>query len=90
MRQINCLIPYGNYFVTGSDDMTIRLWELTQGDLKNRCLVKKPSAIHLAKNSINCLTTYGSLLASGSKDKTIKFWNKEKLLLSHSFENSVL
>jgi len=79
MDSVFCLLPYKSKFkneceqiISGSDDMSIRFWNINTG----KCL----SIILGHKGSVNCLQLLAineELLISGSNDRTIKIWNLE-------------
>lgn len=60
----------GQIIASGSDDGTIRLWDVTTG-LENRILVGHSDSV----NSIAFSVTDGKIQASGSKDRTVKIWD---------------
>lgn len=61
--------PHGHFLVTGSNDRTIKLWELNTGKPIKTLSGHAGSAIALA------ISPNGELLASGSGDNTIKLWH---------------
>ncbi len=70
--------PEGNMIASGSDDKTVRLWDLTSGKV-----------IYILTGHSHFVKTVawnfdGTILASGSDDKTIKLWklNQEICTLS--------
>jgi WD40 repeat protein len=77
---VTCLLVLPGRFVSGSNDLTIRLWN------GNKCL----DIIKGHKGAINCLILLDDgNIASGSKDKTIKIWDGKSFscqltILGHS------
>lgn len=63
------LSPNGRFAITGGEDQTIRVWEITTG----RCLYTFRG--HQGQVLAVGLSLDGSQLLSGSEDKTIKLWN---------------
>lgn len=61
--------PYGEKFVTGSEDTTIKIWNLATGQ-EIRTLEKHTSGIHAL-----AISPDGKLLASGGDDNSVKLWN---------------
>ncbi len=63
--------PQGDWFASGSDDYTIRLWSLATGE----CLRVLPG--HTSWISALCFAPSGTpyLLASGSEDQSIRLWD---------------
>jgi uncharacterized protein with WD repeat len=61
--------PDGQYIVSGSDDITVRVWDATSGE----CL-------HVLEGHFSGITSVtfspdGLLLASGSWDRTVQVWD---------------
>jgi COMPASS component SWD3 len=69
-NSINCLAisPNGEMLASGSEDNTIRLWNLETGE----CLATLSG--HEAGVKSVAITSDGQLLVSGSADNTIKLW----------------
>jgi WD40 repeat protein len=63
------IMPDGKTLVTGSGDKTIKIWNLSTGELKNTLIGHTDAVFSLA------MTPDGQTLVSGSGDKTIKIWN---------------
>ena len=63
---ITSIIINENKILSGSDDKTIKIWDLDSGKLLNT-LIGHTSSIH-------ALTIHNSKIISGSNDKTIKIW----------------
>ncbi|CAD8127277.1 unnamed protein product [Paramecium sonneborni] len=82
---VNCLIfmKQTNLFLSGSDDKSIRIWEMKQN---NQWSCQQKLDGHLG--SIFCLiyNKTEDLIISGSLDKTIKFWGKIKNQNNRSFQ----
>ena len=72
------LSPDGRTLVSGSADKTIKIWNLTTGQLTHTLNAHK-NIVHTVAMSID-----GRTLVSGSADKTIKVWNLTTGQLTHT------
>jgi WD40 repeat protein/serine/threonine protein kinase/pSer/pThr/pTyr-binding forkhead associated (FHA) protein len=61
--------PSGRFAVSGGEDQTIRLWDITTG----RCMYTFRG--HQGQVSAVAISPDGSQLVSGSQDKTVKLWS---------------
>ena len=61
--------PNSNVVATGSDDNTIKLWEVNTGQVISTLLGHSWSVVTLA------FSADGETLISGSRDKIVKFWS---------------
>ena len=59
-----CLIVHNNILYSGSDDRTIRAWNLDT----NECI----TALQGHTSFVNCLIVHNNILYSGSSDNTIR------------------
>jgi WD40 repeat protein len=66
--------PDGRLLASGSDDKTIKLWDVATGSLV------RTLEGHTRDVSSVAFSPDGRLLASGSWDKTIKLWDISDLL----------
>ena len=80
---ITCLIVFENSFVTGSNDFTIRFWDISKNNLE-------PFAITGHSKRISCFSQYGQYLLSGSADKTLKLWANKKEFSSTKFDEELV
>lgn len=67
--------PGKETFLSGSQDQTVRMWEIEETNNKG-----EPECVHVCRGhagSVNCLATNTKVqkFASGSWDKTIKIWD---------------
>ena len=63
--------PDGQMLASGSEDKTIKLWNLKTGDLLRTLTGHEDSVLSVA------ISPDGQTLASGSQDSTIKLWKKK-------------
>ena len=63
------IAPDGQSLVSGSEDRTIRQWDLASGELLQEFAGHQDAVRTVA------LSPDGTTLASGSSDNTIKLWN---------------
>jgi WD40 repeat protein len=65
------LSPDGRYLASGSDDNTVKLWNLESND--------ETATLKEHSHYVFCVTfsSDGKSLASGSGDKTVKLWSIE-------------
>ena len=68
--------PDGSTLASGSDDTTIKLWDINSGEVKNTLTGHSDSVSSIA------FSPDGSTLASCSHDNTIKLWKSANLNLS--------
>jgi WD40 repeat protein len=73
LRPINSLSysPDGSRIVSGSDDMTIRVWDAETGEV-----IKKLTGHSYAVYSVS-FSVDGSRIVSGGRDHTIRLWDAE-------------
>jgi U3 small nucleolar RNA-associated protein 13 len=80
-----------NFMITGSQDRTVKYWNLKDIDFENPSEDHKPRALYTHQahdkdiNSI-CVTPNDKLFATGSQDKTAKVWNVETGALVGTFK----
>ncbi len=72
----------GDTLVTGSEDSTIRVWDVAT----KRCL--RTLTAHTSAVNCVCFTPDGARLVSGSDDCTIKVWNPETWELERTLTGS--
>ena len=65
--------PGSSTLASGSDDDTIRIWNLTWNAWRNRPI----QTLHGHTNAVESVawSPDGTMLASGSKDRTVRLWN---------------
>jgi WD40 repeat protein len=67
-----CFSPDGRYALSGSEDRTVKLWDIEKGNC-----IRTLSGHTEAVNSV-CFSPDGKHALSGSVDKTVKLWDIEK------------
>ena len=63
---VNCLVVHNNILYSGSDDATIRAWNLDT----NECI----TTLQGHTRGVRCLIVHNNILYSGSTDTTIRAW----------------
>ena len=66
---VYCLTVVGNKLYTGSDDRTIRVWDIDTH--------QHITALEGHTDDVYCLTVVGNKLYSGSFDRTIRVWDTD-------------
>jgi len=66
-----CLRVWGKYLFSGSDDKTVKVWNLET--------LEEVTTLTGHSDTVYCLQVWGKYLFSGSNDKTVKVWNLETL-----------
>ncbi|MFC1668569.1 AAA family ATPase, partial [Chlamydiota bacterium] len=71
--------PDGRYIVSGSDDKTVKVWEIENGKQKGEPVVFQDKGRNLAEYSAWSVSFSpdGRYVVSGSMDKTVKVWEIE-------------
>jgi WD40 repeat protein len=73
--------PDGSTLISGSRDRTIKVWNLTNGQLQGRL------AGHRFTVTVLAISPNGQIMTSGSDDETIKLWDFHTGSLRHTLEN---
>jgi len=75
-----CLLPGGKYFICGTKQGLLNLYEVKSGDLLHSVQGHRKEIWELSFHASPKIKTMGStvLIASCSADKTIKFWTLQK------------
>jgi len=64
---------FGNQIVSGSSDMTIRVWDLDEGPGWSRGSCRRTIAGH--SGAVRCLQASATRIVSGSYDATLRIWD---------------
>ena len=73
--------PDGSTLISGSSDTTIKVWNLTNGQLQ------RTLAGHTGMVGALAISPNGQIIASGSDDETIKLWDKDTGEVRHTLKN---
>lgn len=81
-EEVSCLAfsPNGNLVVSGSDDSTLRLWDISTG------VSTATFEGHTSTITAITFSTDGNFIASGSHDKTVRLWDVAKGVSIATFE----
>lgn len=75
---VTSLLVVGDKIISGSDDMSIHIYDINKGELTKRLLGHD--------GGVWALQNYGNALVSGSTDRTVRVWNIETGKCTHVFD----
>ena len=75
-----CFSPDGKYLVSGSSDNTVKLWEVSSGQMIRTFQGHSSSVLSVS------FSPDGRRIASGSYDKTVKLWDATTAKLISTFQ----
>jgi len=76
---ITVITSHNNALISGSADMTIRIWNPVKHGLQQD---KNQHIISGHKGTVTCFLSYKDLLLSGSTDRNLIVWKGTKLICS--------
>jgi len=75
---VRCACAIGDAIVSGSSDMTVRIWNATSGTCDR--------TLNGHTDSVNCVCAIGDAIVSGSWDTTVRIWNAATGTLTRTLE----